>query len=146
MPTLHRDPSPHELLQRIRNLELRADIAESQAIRMMKYIELLNDERDLDQAQFANLKKRAQLAESQANRMMKYIDYLFDQRDTSLQIHQVQYNRIVSVQERLTMLEDKVVPQFGPMLHRLEGVVGEFDEWNILNPLDHRKKDPRKES
>jgi hypothetical protein len=92
----------------------------------------------------AMLEKRAEHAETKAARMQEYINWLFDEREKSLQIHQVNFNRIVSVQERLTMLEDKVVPTFGPMLHRLESVVGEFHEWNILNPLDHRKKDPPK--
>jgi hypothetical protein len=56
----------------------------------------------------------------------------------SYEAHISSKNCMDAVFERLTVLEDKVLPTFGPMLKSIEKVVGAFTTWSKDNPLDRR--------
>jgi hypothetical protein len=86
------------------------------------------------------IEKALAQAEARANQLQKEVDVLFTERDNSFRTHETQYNRMVAVIERLTILEDKLFPNMGPMLDRIENVVGSFDKWHMNNPLDRREK------
>jgi hypothetical protein len=79
-------------------------------------------------------------AEKRASKLQRQIDDLYSERDNSFKTHEAQYNRMVAVFERLTILEDKIFPKMGPMLDGIEAVVGSFDQWHTNNPLDRRQK------
>ena len=66
-----------------------------------------------------------------ANRTRDDLDMLGD-------AHVHQWADMVS---RVSALEDKVFPNMGRMLHRMEKVVGAFSGWHFSNPLDRRGKD-----
>jgi len=88
------------------------------------------------------IEKALARAEERANQLQKEIDHLYVERNNSFRVHEVQYNRTAAVIERLTLLEDKVVPGFGRTLHQMEDLVGDLDQWHANNPLDRREKKP----
>jgi hypothetical protein len=44
-----------------------------------------------------------------------------------------------AVTQRLSILEDKVFPNMGPMLDGIQKNFGRFSGWHLNNPLDERK-------
>jgi len=87
------------------------------------------------------IEKHLVRTQARADRLQKEIDDLYVERDNSFRTHEAQYNRMVAVLERLSVLEDRLFPNMGPMLDRIEAVVGNFDQWQTNNPLDRRQKD-----
>ena len=85
------------------------------------------------------IEKSLAQAEERAKRLQCEVDLLYTERDNCSRTHEAQYNRMIAVIERLSMLENKAFPNMGPMLDHLESVVGGFDKWHTNNPLDRRK-------
>lgn len=86
------------------------------------------------------IEKALVLEQERGDRLRAEVDLLYKERDNCFQTHLVNTNRAMAAIERLTALEDKVFPDFGPMLKRIENVVGEFTTWHRDNPLDRRPK------
>ena len=97
---------------------------------------ITNDLRD----DIKEIKEVISLMAQRLDLMESQILNLYKERDNSFKVHEVQYERMMMVMERLIIVEQKVFPKMWPLISRVERVVGNFDDVHTTNPLDRRKE------
>jgi len=87
------------------------------------------------------IEKHLVRTQARADRLQKEIDDLYVERGQFLSDPRSTIQPDGRCPRTALSPRDRLFPNMGPMLDRIEAVVGNFDQWQTNNPLDRRQKD-----
>jgi hypothetical protein len=134
MAELRRDPTVRQLQERIIRLErelslfqkkVAADREDSIEAGLLRQYWISDVSLNV-----AKLEKRLADAEAKNAEYRELVHFLLER----------QHYEGDDLVRRLSLLEDKIFPTMGPMLDRVEQIIGKFKDWQAFNPLDGRRK------